>query len=238
MVTTFVCLPQGTLLTKVYVLAEHPDATPEAYLNLYKMGECIHFFIRTTSYALKCRMPYPAGASAIGRPGARSSTRWGSTALKVNPDPVLIATKGALWGSVKAHGLLTVTVIVSDDAGQFKIGSYGLCWVHAERLVHKLDTFTDESRAAQATVRELIWRFYADLKTYRCASPAAQGCAASAVQPHLHAQHWLRHPRPSARVAQRQQVRIVDGARSTRIPLHTSGSENVIRSRAQRRHPQ
>jgi hypothetical protein len=28
----------------------------------------------------------------------------GIAALRVNPDPVLIATEGALWGSVKAHG--------------------------------------------------------------------------------------------------------------------------------------
>jgi hypothetical protein len=34
---------------------------------------------------------------------------------------------------------------------------------HSERLVHKLDSFTDENRAAQATVRELIWNFYRDL---------------------------------------------------------------------------
>jgi hypothetical protein len=32
---------------------------------------------------------------------------------------MLIATEGALWGSVKAHGFLPNTVIVSDDAGQF-----------------------------------------------------------------------------------------------------------------------
>ena len=76
--------------------------------------------------------------------------RLGISALKIQPDPVLIATEGALWGSVKAHGLLPDTVIVSDDAGQFNVGSHGLCWVHAERLVHKLDTFTDEHRAAQA----------------------------------------------------------------------------------------
>src|SRR5712675_1359160 len=46
--------------------------------------------------------------------------RLGITALAVLPDPVRIATEGALWGSVKAHGLLAKTVIVSDDAGQFK----------------------------------------------------------------------------------------------------------------------
>jgi hypothetical protein len=55
----------------------------------------------------------------------------------------MVATEGALWGSVKAHGFLpnavvrnrrsrwpgTRTVIVSDDAGQFNVGRHGLCWV-------------------------------------------------------------------------------------------------------------
>ena len=91
----------------------------------------------------------------------------GISALKINPDPVLIATEGALWGSIKAHGYLPNTVIVSDDAGQFNVGQHGLCWVHAERLVHKLDTFTDEQRVAQRCARKLIWRFYRDLKAYR-----------------------------------------------------------------------
>ena len=49
----------------------------------------------------------------------------GLTDLKVNPDPVEIATEGALWGSIKAHGLLPNTVIVSDDAGQFTSVSTG-----------------------------------------------------------------------------------------------------------------
>ena len=44
--------------------------------------------------------------------------RLGVAALKAHPDPVLIATEGALWGSVKAHGLLADAAIVSDDAGQ------------------------------------------------------------------------------------------------------------------------
>jgi hypothetical protein len=63
---------------------------------------------------------------------------------------VQIATEGALWGSIKAHGLLNGTVIVSDDAGQFQVGRHALCWVHAERLVHKLDTFSDQQRAILA----------------------------------------------------------------------------------------
>src|SRR5262252_9001416 len=79
----------------------------------------------------------------------------------------MVATEGALWGSIKAHGFLSDTVIVSDDAGQFNVGQHGLCWVHAERLIHKLDTFTDDQRKAQARIRGLIWPFYRDLKAYR-----------------------------------------------------------------------
>src|SRR3954468_2173945 len=37
--------------------------------------------------------------------------RLGITDLKVNPDPVRIATEGALWGAIKAHGFLPETVI-------------------------------------------------------------------------------------------------------------------------------
>ncbi len=92
--------------------------------------------------------------------------RLGISALKVNPDSVL-ATDGALWGSIKAHDLLPNTVIVSDDAGQFNVGKHGLCWIHAERLIHKLDTFTDEQRVAQRRIRALIWKLFRALKAYR-----------------------------------------------------------------------
>jgi len=86
---------------------------------------------------------------------------------------VQIATEGALWGSVQAHGFLCDAVVVSDDAGQFAVGRHALCWVHAERLVHRLDTFTDLHRTAQQRIRALIWWFYADLKAY-CAAPTAR----------------------------------------------------------------
>jgi hypothetical protein len=95
------------------------------------------------------------------------------SALRVTPDPVCIATEGALWGSVQAHAHLSGTVVVSDDAGQFVVGQHALCWVHAERLVHKLDAFTDLHRSAQQRIRDLIWWFYADLKAYR-AMPTAR----------------------------------------------------------------
>jgi hypothetical protein len=92
-------------------------------------------------------------------------------------DPRRLATEGALWGSIRAHGLLPDTVILSDEAGQFALDRHALCWVHAERLVHKLASFHDQQHAIQQRMRALIWRFYADLKTYR-AAPSRQRRAA------------------------------------------------------------
>ena len=74
--------------------------------------------------------------------------RLGSNALKVTPIHP-IASEGASWGYVQSHGFLCDKVVLSDDAGQFNVGRHALCWVHAERLVHKLNTFTDRHRAAQ-----------------------------------------------------------------------------------------
>jgi hypothetical protein len=160
----------------------------------------------------------------------------GITALKVSPDPVQIATEGALWGSVKAHGLLPGTVIVSDDAGQFNVGPHGLCWVHAERLVHKLDTFTDEHRAAQAAIRDQIWKFYADLKAYRCAPTPESKAALQARFDNIFTTKtgFITLDRLLARLhANKAELLMV--LDRPEIPLHTNGSENDIRCHVTRR---
>lgn len=100
----------------------------------------------------------------------------GVSALKVHPNPAKIVTEAALWGSIVDHGLLIDAVILSDDAGQFNVGLHALCWVHAERLIHKLDTFTDHQRQAVAQIRDGFWQLYADLKAYR-QQPSAKGKA-------------------------------------------------------------
>lgn len=91
----------------------------------------------------------------------------GVTNVRGHPDPVRVATEGALWGSVVEHNLLGDTVILSDDAGQFNVAHHALCWVHAERLIHKLDAFSESQRRAKERMRSRIWWFYANLKSYR-----------------------------------------------------------------------
>ncbi len=79
--------------------------------------------------------------------------RLGIDQLAVTPDPVQIATEGALWGAICHHGLLAEAVIVSDGTSQFRVGTHALCWVHAERLMHKLVPATPEQRRAVEVTR-------------------------------------------------------------------------------------
>ena len=98
----------------------------------------------------------------------------GLSGLKIAPDPALVASEAALWGAIHHQGLLPDTVIVSDDAGQFRVGAHALCWIHAERLVHKLVPANDKQRNAIEIAKRMIWWFYRALKEYKLAPSAEQ----------------------------------------------------------------
>ena len=162
--------------------------------------------------------------------------RLGITKLDVTPDPVRVATEGALWGSVQSHKCLCDAVVLSDDAGQFDVGHHALCWVHAERLVHKLDTFTCMHRAAQTCVRGLIWNYYASLQGLPAQAKPAPGCRlVRAVLPHLPAPPRLRYAGPAAKAAACQQGGVADGAGPAADAVATNGLENDIRCYVTRR---
>lgn len=78
-----------------------------------------------------------------------------------------IATEGALLGELTERGLAERLAIVSDDAGQFKVLRHGLCWIHAERLIHTLLPLNEDHREDIAKVRGELWQLYADLKGYK-----------------------------------------------------------------------
>jgi len=140
----------------------------------------------------------------------------GIAQLRVNPNPVKIATEGALWGSIRHHGLLDDTVIVSDDAGQFRIASHALCWIHAERLVHKLIPSAASGCRAGPPVDLVVLRRSQGLQARPL--PPATNPAARTLRSHLPAPHRLRHPRPPARPPPRPQGRVAPRPRPARDP--------------------
>jgi hypothetical protein len=210
--------------------AGHDDYVINAEALAYMRGRAL------ASHVIARLIEHPDRHFADQRAWSAHLEGLGIAILKVNPDPVMVATEGALWGSIKAHGFLPDTVIVSDDAGQFKLGQHGLCWVHTERLIHKLDTFTDENRAAQANVRNLIWNLYRDLKAYRCAPSRQRRPALRARFDRIFTRKtgFVTLDRLLARLhANKSELLMV--LDRPEIPLHTNGSENDIRCHVTRR---
>lgn len=160
----------------------------------------------------------------------------GIAALEVTPDPVKIATQGAMWGAIRRHGLLGDTVVVSDDAGQFRVGTHALCWVHAERLVHKLLPVSEAQRRAVDLVRQLIWWFYRDLKAWQGQPDRRRAAALRTRFDRIFKRRtgYVTLDRLLARLRERKAelLRVLD---RPEIPLHTNGSENDIRAHVTKR---
>jgi hypothetical protein len=152
-----------------------------------------------------------------------------------HPDPARLASEGALWGGLAARGI-GETVILSDDAGQFNLGRHALCWVHAERLVHKLDTFCPRQACAKANIQADIWELYRDLKAY-CRDPVA--AATPALRERFDRLVGTRTgfatlDRLLARLqANRDELLVV--LDRPEVPLHTNDAENDLRAVVTRR---
>ena len=158
--------------------------------------------------------------------------RLGMTGLSITPDPVRVASEGALWGALHEQGRLGDAVIVSDGAGQFRVGVHALCWVHAERLVHKLVPANDRQRNAVETAKRMIWWLYRGLKDYKLAPGPAQAERLRARFDRIF--HRARTGYASLDALLRRLFRLKEPLLRVLdhpdIPLHTNASENDIRA--------
>jgi hypothetical protein len=149
----------------------------------------------------------------------------------VTPDPIALATEGALWGAIRHLGLLERTVVVFNGAGQFRVGDHAACWIHAKRLVHKLIPVNDIQRRAVEVTRQLIWWFYADLKSYKLAPHPKRAAAMRArfdrIFSHITGFTLLDQLLRCLRKQKADLLRVLD---RPEIPLHTNGLENDIRA--------
>jgi hypothetical protein len=155
----------------------------------------------------------------------------GLTDLKVAPDPLLIASEGALWGAIRRQGLLTDAVIVSDDAGQFRVGRHALCWVHAERLVHKLVPANDKQRNAVVVAKRMVWWFYRCLKEYKLAPSPEQALILRARFDRIFRRRTGYATLDALlKRLHRNKVDLLRVLERPDIPLNTNPSENDIRA--------
>jgi hypothetical protein len=155
----------------------------------------------------------------------------GLTDLTITPDPVRVASEGALWGALREERRLGDLVIVSDGAGQFRVGVHAQCWIHAERLVHKLIPANQIQHKAVEVARRMIWWFYRKLKDYKLApSPErAEILRAQFKRIFDRAKTGYAGLDSLLRRLSRLEDRLLRVLERPEIPLHTNASENDIR---------
>ena len=138
-------------------------------------------------------------------------------------------TEAAMIGSIV--GLLTDTVIVSDDAGQFDVFQHALCWIHAERHLRRIVCVTDQQHRLVALQRQLVWWFYADLKLYKDDPTAIRRTALKQRFDRIFTRitGFVELDQAVVRTHANKDalLRVLD---RPDIPLHTNGSENAVRS--------
>ncbi len=159
------------------------------------------------------------------------SSALGFADLRITPDPVRVASEGALWGAVREQSLLGQAIVVSDGAGQFRVGEHALCWVHAERLVHKLIPANDKQRNAIEVARRMIWWFYRALKEYKLAPSLEKAERLRAQFDRIFNRSRTGYATLDSLL--RRLFRLKDDLLRVldhpHIPLHTNASENDIR---------
>jgi hypothetical protein len=92
----------------------------------------------------------------------------GITSIKT----VRVLTEAALIGGLSIEGRREPLRILSDGAGQFNVMQHGLCWVHIERGLRKLEGDSEEERENIVEMQGLLWDYYQELKAWRVTRPA------------------------------------------------------------------
>jgi hypothetical protein len=79
-----------------------------------------------------------------------------------------IIIQACLYALCIANGLNKEIIVLSDDAGQFKVfDNHALCWVHAIRAIKKIIPVSNDEASEIDRIEDLIWQYYSDLDDYR-----------------------------------------------------------------------
>ena len=144
-----------------------------------------------------------------------------------------MVTEAAMVAALRQTGIHPQLALVSDGAGQFDILEHGLCWVHTERLIHKLIPANDAQRGEQQRLRGELWAYYTALKDYRQAPTPEKVKALDAGVEALFGQRtgWVTLDRLLRRIRRRKKALLLVLTRPE-VPLHTNASETDIRDYA------
>ena len=209
------------------------------FLSLLRAG-CEDYVVNEAALDYLRRQPVEAAVIArlAAHPGQvfPSQQEWWQHLLRCSINifdrPLLQSlNEAATWGAIRHHGLMENTVVVSDDAGQFRVATHALCWVHAERHLQKLMPASPKQAKAVELVRQAIWCFYRRLKLWK-QSPSPGGERAFRRQFDKIFGRRTGYKDLDALLARlaRRKDELLRVLERPEIPLHTNASENDLRA--------
>jgi hypothetical protein len=127
--------------------------------------------------------------------------------------------------------------ILSDGAGQLNVLVHGLCWVHAERSLRRLQGNTAQQRDNIAQSQDLLWQYYQRLKAYQQKPTPESQTALSQSFDQVFGRCYLNHPSLNIvlkwfRTHKAELLRVLE---YSPFPLHNNDGETDMREAVIRR---
>jgi low affinity Fe/Cu permease len=202
-----------------YVLNEYAQAYMEGYEIPKKHQEKITFSDEVIANSKEQWKIYLAGKGIVGKKTIR------------------IVSEAALLGALSASGRIDGLRIMSDGAGQFNVLIHGLCWIHAERNLRKLEGKTKEQRKNIEKTQEELWNYYQELKDYQKEPSDERKVELEKKFDEIFGKSYEKHGSLNdvIKKIKSQKTELLQGLECPEFPLHNNAAERDIREHVTRR---
>lgn len=155
----------------------------------------------------------------------------------ITPKAYRLVTEAALLGGAIEQGLDINLRILSDGAGQFNLLIHGLCWVHAERGLRRLQGDTTEQCQNIDSMQEQLWDYYQQLKAYQQDPSVEFKAQLEQDFEQVFGRCFMEHSSLNTVLAQfrAHKVELLQVLDCPQLPLHNNEAETDIREYVTRR---
>lgn len=202
----------------------------------YVLNEYAQQYLESQPLAAKYREQLTFSEEVL----AEQTSDWQAYLLEkgiVSAKAVQVMSEAALLGGVMSQGINEPLRILSDGAGQFNVLCHGLCWVHAERGLRRLQGDTQQQRQNIAEMQDLLWDYYRQLQQYQQSPTTAAQTELWQTFDQVFGRCYLHHSSLNIvlngfRIHKAELLRVLD---YTQFPLHNNSAETDIREYVTRR---
>jgi hypothetical protein len=150
---------------------------------------------------------------------------------------VRVLTEASLIGGLSREGRSEPLRIISDGAGQFNVMQHGLCWVHIERGLRKLEGNTELERENIFQMQGLLWDYYQELKQYQQQPSTEISLSLQGKFDEIFGRCYIRHGLLNDVLNQirSHKIELLQVLNCPEFPLHNNAAETDIREYVTRR---